>query len=65
MGLFLAALGLMMVFEGIPFFCFPETFKKWASTIHEIPNGPLRILGLVIIIIGLGLAYFGRSLTNS
>ena len=65
MDLFITALGLMMVFEGIPYFCFPTQFKKWASRIPEVPDGTLRIIGLVIMVLGLGLVYFGKSLTQS
>lgn len=65
MSLFITALGLMMVFEGIPYFCFPARFKEWASKISQIPDGTLRIIGLVVMILGLGLVYIGKSLTQS
>ncbi|MFQ5482776.1 MAG: DUF2065 domain-containing protein [Nitrospinaceae bacterium] len=64
MGLFLTAFGLMMIFEGIPYFCFPNQFKKLARKIPEMPNGALRTIGLCIMILGLGLVYFGRSLSE-
>ncbi len=65
MGLFITAFGLMMVFEGIPYFCFPKQFKQWASKIPEMPNGTLRMIGLVIMVLGLGMVYIGKSLTLS
>ena len=65
MGLFITAVGLMMVFEGIPYFCFPAQFKEWISKVPEIPNNTLRAIGLVIMILGLGLVYMGKSMTVS
>jgi len=65
MGFFLTALGLMMIFEGIPYFCFPNQFKELARKIPETPNRTLRTIGLVIMFLGLGLVYFGRSMAAS
>lgn len=60
MSLFLTAIGLMMIFEGIPYFCFPDQVKALAQKIPMIDNGVLRGLGCVIIILGLVAVYFGR-----
>ncbi len=65
MSLFLAAFGLMMVFEGIPYFCFPSRVKAFAQKIPEIPNNTLRAIGLFLILCGLLVAYFGRSLAEN
>ncbi len=65
MSLFLAALGLMMVFEGIPYFCFPAQVKAFAQKIPEVPNNTLRSIGLLLMLIGLLVAYFGRSLAEN
>ena len=35
MGLFLSALGLMMIFEGIPYFCTPSKIKIFAQKIND------------------------------
>ncbi len=48
MSLFLSAVGLMMVFEGIPYFCFPEQVKSFARKIPEIPQGTLRVIGFCL-----------------
>ncbi len=63
MSLFLSALGLMMVFEGIPYFCFPAKVKKFAAQIPLVKDGSLRFLGLALILFGLMLSYFGRNLS--
>ena len=62
MGLFLSALGLIMVFEGIPYFCAPSQVKIFAQKIGEIPDQVLRIMGIALMLVGLTVVYFGRSL---
>jgi uncharacterized protein len=65
MSIFLAALGLMMVFEGIPYFCFPAQVKAFARKIPEIPDTTLRIVGLFLMLLGLAVAYFGMFITDN
>ena len=65
MSLFIAAFGLMMVFEGIPYFCFPSRVKAFAQKIPEIPNNTMRAIGLFLMLCGLIVAYFGRSLAEN
>ena len=65
MSFFLAALGLMMVFEGIPYFCFPKQVKSFARMIPEIPDNTLRIIGFALMLFGLLIVYFGRSLAEN
>ena len=65
MSFFLAALGLMIVFEGIPYFCFPTKVKSFARMIPEIPDNTLRIIGFALMLIGLLIVYFGRSLAEN
>ena len=61
MGLFLSALGLMMIFEGIPYFCAPSQVKVFAQKIGEIPDQILRIIGFALMLVGLTIVYLGRS----
>ena len=61
MGLFLSALGLMMIFEGIPYFCAPSLVKVFAQKIGEIPDQVLRVIGFALMLAGLTIAYLGRS----
>ncbi|MFQ5450222.1 MAG: DUF2065 domain-containing protein [Nitrospinaceae bacterium] len=65
MSLFLAALGLMMVFEGIAYFCTPSLVKTLAQKIPDIPNPTLRIIGFCLMLIGLLIAYLGRSIAEN
>ncbi len=57
----LVAVGLMLVIEGIPYFCFPEGMKKAASMIREIDSRNLRVFGIIAMIAGLLLIYYGRG----
>jgi len=61
MELFLSALGLVLVFEGLPYFAFPEKMKGYLLKIAEIPDGQLRIFGLLSVIGGLAVIYFTRQ----
>jgi uncharacterized protein YjeT (DUF2065 family) len=65
MSFFLAALGLMMVFEGIPYFCFPTQVKSFARRIPEVPDNTLRAIGFALMLMGLLIVYFGRSLVEN
>ena len=60
MSLFLSALGLMMIFEGVPYFCAPSQVKIFAQKIGEVPDQVLRIIGFVLMLAGLTIVYFGR-----
>ncbi len=64
MSFFITALGLMMVFEGIPYFCFPKQVKEFARKLPEIENGVLRAIGLAIMLLGLVAVYWGKSLSS-
>ena len=59
MSFFLSALGLMMVFEGIPYFCFPKKVKTFAEKLPEIPDSTLRVVGFFLMMMGLLVVYIG------
>ena len=65
MNLVLVALGLMMVFEGIPLFCFPDQLKEIARKLPELENATLRSIGFVVMLIGLAIVYMGTSAINT
>jgi hypothetical protein len=52
----------MMIFEGIPYFCFPEQVKAFARKVPEIPEGTLRVIGFCLMIAGLLVVYLGGGL---
>jgi uncharacterized protein len=59
MSFFLSALGLMMVFEGIPYFCFPKKVKTFSAKLPEIPDSTLRVIGFFLMMMGLLFVYIG------
>ena len=65
MNLVLVGLGLMMVFEGIPLFCFPDQLKELARKLPDIENATLRSIGLVLMLIGLAVVYVGKDAINT
>ena len=57
----MAALALVLVIEGlIPFFS-PNGYKSMVVQMAAMPENTLRIVGLVLMIIGLGLLVMIRS----
>jgi hypothetical protein len=51
---------MVMIIEGLPYFAFPEKMKFWIQKIAGTPDGSLRRFGLVLMVLGLVLVYFGR-----
>lgn len=62
MELFLSALGLAMVLEGIPYFVFPNQVKDLAKRLPELSNTAIRTFGFVVLAAGLLVVYLGRHL---
>ncbi|RUA02889.1 MAG: DUF2065 domain-containing protein, partial [Deltaproteobacteria bacterium] len=44
-----------------PYFAFPERMKEWVKKVVEMPESTLRVMGLVLITLGLLFVYFGRT----
>jgi uncharacterized protein len=57
---FLAAIGLLFVIEGILFAAFPPATKRAMIAALEMPEGQLRIVGLVSAVVGIGIVYLVR-----
>lgn len=60
MEFFLTAVGLLFFLEGLPYLAFPEGMKKWLEEILRLPSAQLRVLGAVLMVLGLLLVFFGR-----
>jgi uncharacterized protein YjeT (DUF2065 family) len=58
---FLCVLGMVFIIEGLPYFAFPDKLRVYLMKLQNIPEERLRILGLIAMIVGLILVYFGRS----
>ncbi|OPZ60346.1 MAG: hypothetical protein BWY87_00516 [Deltaproteobacteria bacterium ADurb.Bin510] len=62
MAYFLCVLGLVLVFEGLPYFISPDLVKRMARQVESLPARQLRSLGLVMAFAGLGVIWLGRHL---
>ena len=58
---FFAALGLVMVFEGLVYGGFPGLAKKLGQEVQLLPENALRIGGLAAIAIGVGIVWLARG----
>ncbi len=54
----LAALGLMLVVEGLMPFMSPGAWREWFARLLQLSDGQLRFIGLTSIVIGLLLLTF-------
>ncbi len=61
MKLLLCLVGLIFIVEGLPYFAFPGKMKEWMSTIQEVPDIYLRIIGLAAMCMGLLIVYLFRT----
>ena len=58
---FLAAIGLVLVVEGLVYGGFPGLAKKLATEVLGVPENVLRIAGLASIAIGVGVVWLVRG----
>jgi len=57
---FLAALGLVFAIEGILFAAFPLSAKRAIAAALDMPDGRLRVVGLVSAAVGVAIVWFAR-----
>ncbi|MGB6760062.1 MAG: DUF2065 domain-containing protein [Xanthobacteraceae bacterium] len=58
---FLAALGLVLVIEGILLAAFPGGAKRTMASVMELPDGSLRIAGIIAAAVGLVIVWLTRG----
>lgn len=61
MGDFIAAIGLVLVIEGLVYGGFPGLAKKLGQEVQLMPENALRIGGLAAIAIGVGIVWLVRG----
>jgi uncharacterized protein YjeT (DUF2065 family) len=54
----LAALGLMLVLEGMMPFMFPKAWRETLSKLAQLQDGQMRFIGLSLMLGGLLLIYW-------
>ncbi len=57
---FIAAVGLVLVFEGIAFASFPSAVKRALAEAAQAPVERMRIIGLASAIAGIGVVWYVR-----
>jgi uncharacterized protein YjeT (DUF2065 family) len=60
MDFFLCVVGMVMIFEGVPYFAFPSKMKSWILKVVRMPDESLRRVGFVLMLLGLALVYVGK-----
>ena len=50
-----AALALLLVFEGLLPFLVPHRYRQYLLEVARLPEGTLRLFGLISILLGLAL----------
>jgi uncharacterized protein YjeT (DUF2065 family) len=58
---FIAALGLVLVIEGLAFAAFPAATRRAMTMMREAPDGSLRLAGVVSAVVGLLVVWFVRG----
>ena len=58
---FLAAIGLFFAIEGIFLAAFPASAKRTMATVLEMPDGPLRIAGIISAVVGVLIVWLVRG----
>ena len=58
---FLAAMGLVLVIEGLVYCGFPSLAKRLAGEVLSTPESVLRIGGLAAIAMGVGVVWLARG----
>jgi uncharacterized protein YjeT (DUF2065 family) len=61
MSLFLSAVGLAIFVEGLPYFISPPVVKRYLQQMQALNDGTLRALGLLLMTMGLIVAYYSRQ----
>jgi uncharacterized protein YjeT (DUF2065 family) len=58
---FIAALGLVLVIEGLVFAAFPAASKRAVALMLETPESQLRAAGVVSAVLGVIVVWFARG----
>ena len=61
---FLAAIGLVLVIEGLVYGGFPALAKRLATEVLTMPENALRIAGLAAIAAGVGIVWLRARVTR-
>jgi len=60
MDFFLCVIGMVLVFEGLPYFAIPGRMRIMVQKLFEMPDNSLRGFGFFMMVTGLFLVYLGK-----
>jgi uncharacterized protein YjeT (DUF2065 family) len=60
MEFFLCVVGMVLVFEGIPYFLVPDKMRQLMTVMMEQDDKTLRIFGAATMVIGMLILFFAR-----
>jgi uncharacterized protein YjeT (DUF2065 family) len=60
MDFFLCVIGMVLVFEGLPYFVMPDKMRIMVQKLFEMPDSSLRGFGFFMMITGVLLVYLGK-----
>lgn len=63
MKLLVTLIGLVLIFEGMPYVVLPEAMQRWMRQLSAMPPIVLRGMGLVALALGLLLCYLTQRTT--
>jgi uncharacterized protein YjeT (DUF2065 family) len=58
-----ALLGLVLIFEGLPYATYPEAMQKWLRQLLDARPFALRVLGVMAVLAGMLLCYLSQRTT--
>ncbi|MCI5140278.1 MAG: DUF2065 domain-containing protein [Candidatus Electrothrix sp. ATG1] len=53
-------IGLVLIFEGLPYVASPEAMQRWLKQLTEMHPKALRSMGIMAMTIGFLLCYIGQ-----
>jgi hypothetical protein len=56
----IALVGLVLVFEGLPYAAFPEAMQNWLRQLSTVRPAVLRTVGCLAVALGLLLCYVAQ-----
>ena len=60
MKILISLIGLVLIFEGLPYMASPEAMQRRLKQLIEMPPGSLRVMGVMAMALGLLLCYIGQ-----
>ncbi len=60
MEFFLCVLGMVLVFEGLPYFGFPEKMREMMHFLEQQDDSTLRTMGGLTVVVGLVILVIAR-----